>query len=44
MHVHFHIIPKYKENDGLGIRWDTQSLDKADATQLAIKISNELKA
>jgi histidine triad (HIT) family protein len=42
MHVHFHIIPKYTADDGLGIEWNPQSLDKADAAQLAKAIAHEL--
>ena len=42
MHVHFHIIPKYDEESGLGIDWPAKALDKVDATTLAESIANEL--
>jgi len=38
MHVHFHIIPKPGESEGLGIRWPAGSLDGAEGQQLAAKI------
>jgi diadenosine tetraphosphate (Ap4A) HIT family hydrolase len=43
MHVHFHIIPKYSEGDGLEIGWNTQPLDQVDAVQLAASIAQELR-
>ena len=42
MHVHFHIIPKYGNHDGLVLEWDSQSLDKAQAAALAASIAKEL--
>jgi histidine triad (HIT) family protein len=42
MHVHFHIIPKYDDESGLGIDWPAQPLDKVDAAVLAESIANEL--
>jgi histidine triad (HIT) family protein len=37
-HVHFHIIPKPNETEGLGIRWPAHSLDAALGGELARKI------
>jgi len=34
MHVHFHVIPKYADGSGLGIRWDAGTAP-ADAAELA---------
>jgi histidine triad (HIT) family protein len=34
-HVHFHIIPKPNEREGLGIGWPLQSLDSGAGTALA---------
>lgn len=41
-HVHFHIIPKHEDGRGLGIGWKPQSLDQADAKQLASAIAAAL--
>jgi histidine triad (HIT) family protein len=38
MHVHFHIIPKPSDEQGLGIDWPTQRLDQNSAQQLAAKL------
>ena len=38
-HVHFHIIPKYKDGTGLGIGWKPGMLDAAQGKLLAEKIS-----
>jgi len=42
-HVHFHIIPKYRDGKGLGIGWKTQSLDKTRAQELARAIADRVK-
>jgi len=42
MHVHFHIIPKYGNDDGLILEWDPQSLEKDEAAALAASIAKEL--
>jgi len=42
-HVHFHIIPKYEENGGLGITWPAGKLDSNHAAQLAADIHNALR-
>lgn len=41
-HVHFHIIPKNDEDDGLGIVWRPRALDQADAQRLAADIAARL--
>ncbi|KAK0487114.1 HIT-like domain-containing protein [Armillaria novae-zelandiae] len=38
-HVHFHVIPKPNDKEGLVIGWPTQQIDKAELT----KIFEELK-
>jgi len=40
MHVHFHIIPKYDNGDGLGITWKSKQIEDAEA--LAAKIDELL--
>lgn len=42
MHVHFHIIPRVG-GDGLGLGWNSGSLDEADATRLQAAISQALE-
>jgi histidine triad (HIT) family protein len=42
MHVHFHIIPKYADGTGLGLRWSAGAVDGAAAADLAAKIADEL--
>jgi histidine triad (HIT) family protein len=43
MHVHFHIIPKYADNSGLGIQWPARSLGADEGKQLAIAIAEQIK-
>jgi histidine triad (HIT) family protein len=43
-HVHFHIIPKFSEETGLGIRWNSTSLDREEGNRLARAIVDELMA
>ncbi|MBI1336332.1 MAG: HIT domain-containing protein [Phycisphaera sp.] len=38
MHVHFHIIPKPNEKEGLGIGWPAGKLGQDEATALLMKI------
>ncbi len=38
-HVHFHIIPKTTDADGLGIRWPAGKLDQAEGSDLAQRIA-----
>lgn len=42
MHVHFHVIPKYTENDGLGLQWAPLTFDDAAGAELAKAIAHEL--
>ena len=41
MHVHFHIIPKYADGSGLGVKWNAGSAP-ADAAELAGSISTSI--
>jgi histidine triad (HIT) family protein len=43
-HVHFHVIPKPDESQGLGIRWNAGRLDPARAVDLAERIKADLAA
>ena len=43
-HVHFHIIPKFSEETGLGIRWNSSPLDPIEGKRLADAIAKELMA
>ena len=38
-HVHFHIIPKYENGEGLGIVWKPGKLDSAAGAKLAAEIA-----
>ena len=38
-HVHFHVIPRFPDGSGLGIRWDAKSLDASAAASLAARIA-----
>ena len=42
MHVHFHIIPKYADGSGLGIRWPAHSLTGEEGEALAEAITRKL--
>ncbi len=37
-HVHFHIIPKPNDAQGLGVKWPAGSLDHAAAKELAARV------
>ncbi len=37
-HVHFHIIPKFADGSGLGIKWGAGKLDGEEGKNLAAKI------
>ena len=37
-HVHFHIIPKFDDRDGLGILWPARELEQSTGSVLAEKI------
>lgn len=41
-HVHFHIIPRFPDGAGLGIKWDAGKLDPADGKDLAARIAAAL--
>jgi histidine triad (HIT) family protein len=41
-HVHFHIIPKFDDQNGLGITWPMKALDAKTAPELAREISEAL--
>jgi histidine triad (HIT) family protein len=41
-HVHFHIIPKYRDGKGLGIGWKPGALDAARGKELSQAIAAKL--
>jgi diadenosine tetraphosphate (Ap4A) HIT family hydrolase len=41
-HVHFHLIPKPNEKEGLGIEWPTQKADKDALTKLLEEIKAKM--
>ncbi|KAF1920578.1 HIT-like domain-containing protein [Ampelomyces quisqualis] len=41
-HVHFHLIPKPNETQGLGIEWPTQKVDKDALTKLLEEIKAKM--
>jgi len=41
-HVHFHVIPKTSEADGLGVGWPAQETDHAKLKELAEKIRGKM--
>ena len=43
-HVHFHIIPKYSKDDGLGVGWDASKPLKEDVTDLKKSIASAIEA
>ncbi|SES69804.1 histidine triad (HIT) family protein [Oceanobacillus limi] len=44
-HLHIHLIPRYGENDGFSLNWDTHSEDykQEDLQQIATDIQKEVK-
>ncbi len=42
-HVHFHIIPKPSDDEGLGVEWPSHRLDSASAPGLAAEIAAALE-
>ena len=42
-HVHFHIIPRPNQTEGLGLRWAARSLDSNEAAELVESITAALK-
>jgi diadenosine tetraphosphate (Ap4A) HIT family hydrolase len=41
-HVHFHVIPKPDDLQGLGVRWPAHRLDSADGASLAAELQRAL--
>ncbi|KAF2734674.1 HIT-like protein [Polyplosphaeria fusca] len=41
-HVHFHIIPKPNETEGLGIEWPTKPADKGELQKLLEEIKSKM--
>lgn len=41
-HVHFHLIPKPNEKEGLGIEWPTTEADKGELTKLLEEIKSKM--
>jgi histidine triad (HIT) family protein len=41
-HVHFHIIPKSSESDGLGLVWRPKTFDSTDAAKMAEQVREAL--
>jgi histidine triad (HIT) family protein len=42
-HVHFHIIPKFDDKSGLGVRWPSSKLDPSEGEELAKRIRTALE-
>lgn len=43
MHVHFHLIPKPTEQEGLGIKWPSKQTPKERLEALAAEIRAKLQ-
>ncbi|WP_200816482.1 HIT family protein [Salirhabdus sp. Marseille-P4669] len=41
-HLHIHLIPRYDEKDGFGLKWETHN-DEYDLGQIASEISENIK-
>jgi len=41
-HVHFHLIPKPNEKEGLGIGWPAKPADKSELTKLLEEIKSKM--
>lgn len=41
-HVHFHMIPKPNETEGLGISWPTKEADKDELKRMAEDIKSRM--
>jgi len=41
-HVHFHLIPKPNEEEGLGIGWPTKSMDHGELSKLLEDIKSKM--
>jgi diadenosine tetraphosphate (Ap4A) HIT family hydrolase len=42
-HVHFHIIPKPGDDEGLGIGWPARNLDADAGAKLAAKLRERIR-
>lgn len=42
MHVHYHIIPKPNEEDGLGVEWPAKKADMAELKSLCEQIVSKM--
>ena len=43
-HVHFHVIPKPNNSEGLGVNWPAGNLDHTEAASLAKALNSRLAA
>jgi len=41
-HVHFHLIPKPNQQEGLGIEWPTKEADKSELSKLLEEIKSKM--
>lgn len=41
-HVHFHVIPKPNDAEGLGIQWPSRALDQRGAPELAKRLAEAM--
>jgi diadenosine tetraphosphate (Ap4A) HIT family hydrolase len=41
-HVHFHLIPKRNNTEGLGIKWNTKTFTNEELANMALKIKSKL--
>jgi diadenosine tetraphosphate (Ap4A) HIT family hydrolase len=41
-HVHFHLIPKPNEQEGLGVQWPTQKADMGELNKLLEEIKSKM--
>ena len=42
-HVHFHVIPKPRQDEGLGIGWPARGLDAEAGAELAAKLRESIR-
>jgi diadenosine tetraphosphate (Ap4A) HIT family hydrolase len=40
--VHFHLIPKPNEQEGLGVKWPTQKADMSELQKLLEEIKSKM--
>lgn len=43
-HVHFHLIPKRNNTEGLGIKWNSKTFGNEELAALALKIKSKLNS